>query len=324
MSSNLITNSDLRGLRVLGGKKGISHIGKVRRLVFHPRERRVVGFVVKRPDLALMFHRKDMFVSLDGFDFVDGRVVVKNTPDACDKGACKKLGIDWDSCVMWEGMPLMTQSGEVLGSVGKVTFNRNTGAIVTVAADAGATANTLLGTRVIPASLIKGFRRGMGVALASSGAEGAEQDEEEVEYGAILVADEAKDIPAEGSVAEKAGAATAVAMDKVNRTVKPAVSNAAKQTTKAVGKGARVVGKRAEETKEAFSGFKEEFDKARGAKDLDGGEAELPAKKPSGSSSASSGKAPVKKAASAKKAPVKKNMFAAFKEEYDKARHSDE
>lgn len=307
MASNLMTNDELRGLRVLGGKKGTSSIGKVRRMVFHPRERRVVGFIVKRPDLALMFHRKDLFVQLQGFDMVDGRVVLRQSPDATDKGACKALGIDYDSCVMWEGLPLMTESGETLGMVGTVTFDRETGAISTVLADAGATANTLLGKRVIPASLIKGFRRGIGVAL-SNGNDGAEQEDDEIEYGAILVSDAAKDIPAEGSVAEKAGAATAVAVNKVNTTVKPAVSNAAKKTTQAVGQGVRAVGKRAEETKDAFSGFKEEYRKAVSPKE-----------------GASASKAPVKKAASAKKAvAAKKNMFAAFKDEYDKARHGDE
>ena len=316
MASNLMTNDELRGVRVLGGKNGTSHIGKVRRLVFHPRERRVVGFIVKRPDLALMFHRKDLFVSINGFDIVDGRVVVRQTPDATDKGACKALGIDWDTCVMWEGLPLMTESGETLGMVGTVTFDRETGAISTVTADAGATANTLLGTRVIPASYIKGFRRGIGVALVQQDEAGAEQDEVEIELGAILVSDEAMKLVAEGSVAEKAGAATAVAVNKVNTTVKPAVTNAAKATTQAVGKGVRAVGKRAEETKDAFSGFKEEYDKARGAKGTDGGTSAVVKK-------ASSAK-PSSKTASVKKAPAKKNMFAAFKEEYDKARHGDE
>ncbi len=314
MASNLMTNDELRGVRVLGGKNGTSHIGKVRRLVFHPRERRVVGFIVKRPDLALMFHRKDLFVSINGFDIVDGRVVVRQTPDATDKGACKALGIDWDTCVMWEGLPLMTESGETLGMVGTVTFDRATGAISTVTADAGATANTLLGTRVIPASYIKGFRRGIGVALVQQDEAGAEQDE--IELGAILVSDEAMKLVAEGSVAEKAGAATAVAVNKVNTTVKPVVTNAAKATTQAVGKGVRAVGKRAEETKDAFSGFKEEYDKARGAKGSDGGTSTVVKK-------ASSAK-PSSKTASAKKAPAKKSMFAAFKEEYDKARHGDE
>lgn len=307
MSENLITTDALRGVRVLGGKKGTKHIGKVRRFVFHPRERRVVGFIVKRPDLLWMFRRKDLFVSVNGYDIVDGRIVVRNAPDACDKGACKALGIDWDSCVLWEGLPLITESGEVLGTVGTVEFDRETGAIARVKADAGATANTLLGTRLIPSSLVRGFRRGIGAVLAAPEGAEAEQDDGQVVRGAVLVADEALDLAAEGSVAEKAGRATAIAADKVNRTVKPAVSKAAKTAGEAVNKGAKATGKRITETKDAFVEFKEEYDKARGPK-------------AKAAPSVQKGAAP---AASSK--PVsRKNMFAAFKEEYDKARHGDE
>ncbi len=68
--------------------------------------------------------------------------------------------------------------------------------------DSGATANALLGKRTIPADLVKGFRRGMGAALAQVGSEGRETDE--VVLGAMLVDDAAKDLVAEGGVAEKA------------------------------------------------------------------------------------------------------------------------
>lgn len=313
MSNNLMTTGGLRGVRVVDGKKGTKRIGKVRRFVFHPRERRIVGFLVKRPDLLWMFHRKDLFVSLQGYDMVDGRVMVRTTPDATGKGACKAMGIDWNACVLWEGMPLITESGDQLGTVGDVSFDGQTGAIASVMADAGATANTLLGTRRIPSSLIKGFRRGVGIALAPTGDAGAEQEEDEVEYGAILVSDKARDIAAEGSVAEKAGAATAVAVDKVSRTA----SSAAKSASEAVGKGARALGKRAGETKDAFSEFKEEYDKARGSSDEPAsGASATGAGKPSGA-------APAKKGG-AKKKPGYATMFSSFKEEYDKARRGDE
>lgn len=263
MAQNLITTDELRGVRVMGGKKGTKRIGKVRRFVFHPRERRVVGFIVKRPDLLWMFHRKDMFVSLQGYDVVDGRIVVRDNSEATDRGACKALGIDWNSCILWEGLPLMTESGEVLGAVGTVTFDARSGAIDSVKTDSGLTSNTLLGTRLIPASLIKGFRRGAGVALADTRLQGAEQDEGKTQLGAILVADAAAELSSEGSVAETAGKATAVAADKVNRTVKPAVKTAAKKTGTAINKGAKVTGKRIGETTKAFAAFKEEYNKAR-------------------------------------------------------------
>ena len=110
MASQLTTKS-LFGRKVVSSKG--KKIGKVRRFVFHPSEKRVVGFTVKRPDAALMFHRKDLFVALDGFDIDDdNRIVVHDDPTATDKGARKALDLDWDKCVIWVGMPVMTASGD--------------------------------------------------------------------------------------------------------------------------------------------------------------------------------------------------------------------
>ena len=99
MAKQLITTSELAGTRVLGGKNGKKRIGKVRSFVFHPKEKRCVGFIVKRPDLLWMFRRKDKFVSIDGYDFEDGRIVIRNVPEATDRAACKSLGVNWDDCV---------------------------------------------------------------------------------------------------------------------------------------------------------------------------------------------------------------------------------
>lgn len=326
MASKLITTHELTGVRVVGGKNGTKRIGKVRRFVFHPKEKRCIGFIVKRPDLLWMFRRKDKFVSIEGYDIVDGRIAIRDVPEATDKAACKALGVNWDDCVLWVGLPVMTEDGTSLGMVGNVTFNRLTGMVDTFDTDSGATANALLGKRTIPADLVKGFRRGMGVALAQVGSEGRETDD--VVLGAMLVDDEAKNLAAEGGVAEKAGAATAVAVDKVHSTVdkaKPVVSEAAKKTGEVVNKGAYATGKQIAATKGMFSGFKEEYDKARGAKPESDDRAlaapdeaeDAPVAKPKTAT------APKKKTTTAKKPAPKKNMFAAFKEEYDKARHDD-
>ena len=267
MANKLITTDELTGVRVVGGKKGTKRIGKVRRFVFHPKEKRVVGFVVKRPDLLWMFRRKDLFVAVNGYEIEDGRIVVSNDPAATNRAACKELGVDWDACVLWVGLPVMTEDGDTLGVVGSVAFDRRTGAIASVTTDSGATANALLGKREIPANLVKGFKRGMGAALAQTGEEGEES--EEVVLGAILVADEARDIAVEGGLAEKAGEATAVVVDKAHTAVdkaKPVASAVAKKTGEVVNKGAYATGKQIAATKGMFSGFKEEYDKARGPK----------------------------------------------------------
>ena len=100
MANKLTTTDELTGVRVIGGKKGTKRIGKVRRFVFHPKEKRVVGFVVKRPDLLWMFRRKDLFVAVSGYEIEDGRIVVSNDPAATNRAACKALGVDWDACVL--------------------------------------------------------------------------------------------------------------------------------------------------------------------------------------------------------------------------------
>ncbi len=324
MASKLITTNELTGVRVIGGKKGTKRIGKVRRFVFHPKEKRVIGFVVKRPDLLWMFHRADQFVPIDGYDLVDGRVMLHPDAATSGKAACKAMGLNWDECVLWVGLPVMTESGESLGFVGNVTFNRLTGTVDEFETDSGATSNALLGKRKIPSNMMRGFKRGVGAALANMGEEGTATDE--VQLGALLVSDEAADLNSEGGVAEKAGQATAVAMDKVHtatEAAKPVVSKAAAATGEAVSKGAYATGKQLKRSTHMFQDFKSEYDKAVAPS---GGSS-----KKGSSSASSSQKSTAKKtssgksATSAKKkaAPKKKNMFASFRDEYDKARRGE-
>ena len=161
----MVTSRDMCKMRVFGGKRRTKRIGKVKSCVFHPSEKRCVGFMVKRPDLLWMFHRKDLFVALDGFDLIDGRIVVKDEGDMTGPAACRRMGIDWDRCVIWEGMPLMTIDGTAIGCVGNISFSLRSGEIESVEASNGATAKYLLGTLEVPADYIKGFKRGMGVDL---------------------------------------------------------------------------------------------------------------------------------------------------------------
>lgn len=270
MPAKLISTTELTGLRVVSNrvkvKKGeevesTRKIGKVRDCVFHPYEKRFVGIVVKRPDAALMFHRKDLFVAYDAYDLIDGRVVLRED-GLTDGAACKAMGIDWDDCVLWVGMPVMTKRGDTLGYVGDIVVERETGAMVTLEVTAGATANAILGKRSIPVDLIRGFRQGIGMALTTFDEEGEERI-----LGAILVDDAAAAIPTEGGVAEKAGEATAKVSYKAHEaveSVKPAVSEAAAVTGKAVNKGAYVTGRQLVRARGMFSGFKEEYQKASG------------------------------------------------------------
>ncbi len=271
MAQNAVTTHELYNQRVVGGKGGTKTVGKIRNFVFHPKERRVIGFIVKRPDVAWMFHRKDLFLSIDGYDFVDGRIAIRDESTSTDKAALKQLGVSWDDCVLWVGLPIMCEDGTRFGTVGSVTFHPRTGKVIALEADAGMTANALLGKRTVSASSIRGFKRGMGVELAGSG---TDPDAEEAELGALIVSDEVKNEEVEGGLADKAGRATAVAKVRVKdaagkakakteEKVKPAVSEATKAAGKAVNKGAYAVGRQVGRSKGMFSAFKEEYNKAR-------------------------------------------------------------
>lgn len=362
----IFDSKELQGLRVVMPKASkkdpdaTKRVGKVRNFVFHPKGKRLVGFLVKRPDVALMFHRKDMFVGVNGFDVVDGRIMVRDADDATDKGACKAMGIDLDECVLWIGLPVMCEDGTSFGLVGSVEFNSQTGEVLTLVVDGGVTANTLLGTRHIPASEIRGFRFGMGAALNQY-----EVDEEDIIRGAILVNDAVKQLETEGGVADAAGAATAVVVDRAQAvwdSAKPMMSEAAHAAGEAATKGAYATGKQIKKATGMFGAFKEEYEKAAAPDaaslpssdsveyvyvDEDGNEVEyvdedgnpiefvdengnpvhpdgtpieVPQPRPAAKKAAKSTSGSAGRAVGEH---LKKagGMFSAFKEEYDKARH---
>ena len=280
MDAQLVSTKKLFGMKVVSGKKG-KRIGKVRRFVFHPTQRRCIGILVKRPDAALMFHRKDLFVSLAGCEVRDGELVVKDGPNATDAGAVKALGVDWDACVIWVGMPVMTESGDFLGFVESVKFDGATGEVDSLTTENGAANDAVLGRRTVPAGMVRGFRRGKGIALAPVGDYHGEDDDQASERGAILVFDEVAGIAAEGGVAAAAGKATAVVTNKAKQGMaktkavvaeqagraRPVAQRAAEKTGKAVEAGAFAAGKQLGRASGMFAAFKEEYDKAsRGGK----------------------------------------------------------
>lgn len=271
MSIKLMSTQELEGKRVVSAKpskkdpEATRRIGKVRSCVFHPSEKRFVGVMVKRPDAAMMFHRKDLFVAYNGYDLEDGRLIVHPEGEATDRAACNALDIDLDLCVIWVGMPVMTSNEQAFGLVESVTFDRETGLVETVEVTAGLTSNALLGKLEIPASLIKGFRTGIGNKLTT-----VDEETEDFIYGAILVDDSVKNLRMEGGLAEKAGEASAIVGNKaheVHEAANEKVGEAVDAAGNALNKGAYVTGRQLERATHMFSDFKDEFNKASGKGD---------------------------------------------------------
>lgn len=253
--------STLRGAPVYRVGKKRTRIGKIHSFIFHPRKRRVIGFTIRRPDIALMMHRPELFVAYDGFDVKDGEIIISDEKGYTGSAACKRLGVEWKSCVIWQGLLLLTEDGKRCGVVGDVRFNTEDGSVVSVTADKGASAGILLGEMEIPAQYILGFKMGAGDRLNS-----VSGDDEEFLQGAIIVSSEVASFQTKGGLAERAGSASAVVEHKASQVVekaKPVASDVTHKTGEAINKGAYAVGKQLSKTKGMFSAFKEEYNRAR-------------------------------------------------------------
>ena len=262
-------------------------LGRVLAFLFHPSENRCIGFLAKRPDVALMFRRKDLFVSFGGFDVIQGRIIAGKA--AGDKGktaekAARAAGASLDECIVWQGLPVVCEDGTVLGVASDVLCELGTGSVYELEVGNGAAANALLGTLHVPADEIVGFCICQEVAdpetpaaaasstAASAASEGAAASVPNVgaaplvsSFPAIMVKNAAKMRPIEGGAAEKAGSATAVVAHNAKQAIdkiKPKAKEATAAAGDAVNKGAYVTGRQIGRTKGMFSAFKEEFDKA--------------------------------------------------------------
>ena len=267
-----ISTKELSGLTVVDGRNQ-KRIGKVRYFIFHPDEVRLVGFTVKRSDRLLMFKRKDLFVQLGGFDVEGGSLVVRDDTAATGAEACKALGVDWDRCVLWIGMPAMTEEGDVVGYIDDALFDPFTGQVDSLSIATGKTKDALLGRRMVRAEHIAGFRRGQGIALAPMGEYDGSEDALNTQRGAIIVDAACLSETRKGGIAEAAGKASAVVTDKARRGVatakkqaenaynqaKPEAKKAAATAGEAINQGAYAAGEHVAKLGGMFSAFKDEF-----------------------------------------------------------------
>ena len=166
---------------------------KIHMAVFAPNGRQLVGFLVARPDVAGMVKREDAFLAWDSFEPCERGIVVTRPDDGLDDAARKRLGLDWDKCIMWAGMDARTRSGKVLGYVNDVEFDLKTGRAKTFYIGDGGMARALVGSFEIPAEMVIGYSA-------------ADQF--------MVVSDDAENLAVDGGVAAKAGEAWASAKVK--------------------------------------------------------------------------------------------------------------
>lgn len=240
-------------------------IGKVFKTVFDPSGLRVVGFIVRRPDLLWMFKRPEKFLALDAMDTSEGIVRATKGGASWDDAAIRRCGLDWDKCIIWEGMQVRTTEGEVLGHVDDISFDEATGDIDALFLDDGGTARALIGSVEIPHELMVGYKDDW-----------------------LVVKPEAAECKLTGGLAAKAGEASA----KAGIAAKQAGKDAGKAVSKAVDAGSYGLGKGIGRIKNSITGAVDEYKK----------EAPAPKKKTTSSTGSSSSSASKKPASGAKKA----------------------
>ena len=303
----IINTAKLHNMNVFSSQDKAEKVGKVSDIVFHPSQKKVVGIVVRRPDIAMMFKRADLFVGIHALDILDDCVIIKNVANPFDKSACKQLGVNWDDCIYWIGFPLMSKDEKSIGTVGRVNFIPENGEVVSLEANEGTLSRALLGVKEIPAEFILGFRRGIGVSLRQDTVEQERYAQENPEQflGAILIDEEALGVANQGGLAQKAGSASVVIAKKASRVVE--------KTGEAAVCGAAAVVDRVGQTKDGFVGFKDEFNKEM--EDVVQKDAQAEKK------AIEEAEAATVNATRAVKAHLKKSkgMFGAFRDEFKKA-----
>lgn len=221
---------------------GYTRLGIVRTAVFSPDGRRVVGLLVKRPDVAGMVKRSDMFCALDAVAPCDGGLRVTRGKDAYDAEAHKRLSLDWDRCIIWEGMDAKTTNGRVLGFVEDAMFDAQTGDVQTICIGDGNVAQSLVGLVEAPVSMLEGYQDGY-----------------------LVLSPAAAKLGLSGGVAAKAGegyAKAKIAGKQAADRAREGSEKAVDAASEAVDRGSRALGKQLGRTKGMFGAFVEEYKKA--------------------------------------------------------------
>ena len=264
------STKEMRGARVLGGRRGTRRIGKIQRAIFNPDDFKLAGYLVSRPDLLFMVKRNDKFLAFDSFRVVDGRIVGTIDHDSWDDAACKRLGLDWNSCLILEGMTIKTSSGDEIGRVESANYDERSGATESLEVTDGATAKALLGSYTIPIEHVIGYRDGFlivepkAIKVSPEGGLAARAGE-----GVALASKSMSDMGAKaanvvGSAVEKVSKAAGDRAEQAGKATGDAVEKAGKAAEKAVDQGAHVLGKQLKKSKGMFAAFKEEYKKESG------------------------------------------------------------
>ena len=223
-----------------------------------------VGMFVKRPDVALMFRRKDLFAPLSCCDFVNEGVIISNDYKKKTEKLRKEEGLDLDCTFVLDGTDVVTESGENLGVVEELICDSKSGKVEKFVVSDGGLSDTLLGKRTLSGDVIVGLR-----AESSQFAIMKTESKDDLSGPVLVVKDSAKQTEHEGGVAKKTAVASVKAKKKaieakdvIKEKATPGAKAAKEKASTLAEKGKDSFSETFQSTKDGVVGFRDEFLKA--------------------------------------------------------------
>lgn len=327
----MLQTKDAHKLKVyVVSKKGrTKKYGRVRNVIFHPSKPQAVAITVKRPDLLWMFKRKDRFAALDKISRTEsGDILLELADDeAWDNGACKRLGIDMDKCIIWDNMAVRNLEGADLGLISNIVLGDDL-KIESIDVSSGDINRALLGSADIVVDRLRGYdpdtqaivadiqpeevvvNGGVAAKAGEAWAKGSHKMSESQEAISDRAAQNIED------TAYAAGEAIASVKEKVGGKLKD--SGASEKASELGSKAGDAINSGAYKLGQAIGKLKNSDEEPAQAENVEVKDANPAAAK---KSEATSEESDIDAAAKAVGAHLKKagGMFSAFKEEFDKA-----
>jgi len=131
-------------------------LGRVRAVLFHPSESRVVGLEIDPGPLFHLFERRTRFVPLDTAEIGDTiRLEASRLPR--DEAGEPTLGYSWEETVVWRGMPVRSADGGYVGTVFEAVFDADTGKVSRLRVSTGAVGDAAVGRLDVDGAQVRGF-----------------------------------------------------------------------------------------------------------------------------------------------------------------------
>lgn len=147
--------SALEGVGVTGNRE--KPLGRVVDVLFHPSEPRAVAVVVERPRTAGVVARPPVYVPLGMLGRTDEGFTLEANALPGAKAGEQFLGYSWDETVHWDGMPVRSDAGDLIGAVDDVTFAFEGGDVSVLKVSTGILGDIAVGRLEVPGELVSGF-----------------------------------------------------------------------------------------------------------------------------------------------------------------------